>query len=262
MQEDAFQLRRRELELVLPQVAVFHVAVFAHLEVVGQDRERAGVAADQPLDGKGEAVRLVGGGRGVDRVGEKPRALVLVARIDPQQRVAVHRRRVVQIRRGEDERQALRIQRRVPFAKARASAQWQAAAVEPQLLVEPSAPCDEGALGILPLGRLLDVGEEAGERRFELGLRPGLALGRVVEAAVVEQAVQPGADQVGLVVHELAPLGTLGEPELARARDQRREVGVIGAERGERREQRDENQRPDRHEKKPCGLPQGFRYCR
>src|SRR5260221_14254854 len=98
----------------------------------------------------------------------------------------------------------------MPFAKPRAIAGRQAGTVELELVVEPGAPRDECALGVLPLGCFSSVGEETGERRLELGLRPGLAFRRVVKVAVVEQPMQAAADQVGLIVQELAPFRALG----------------------------------------------------
>src|SRR3954471_8070511 len=84
---------------------------------------------------------------------------------------------------------------------------------------------DENAL-------LVRIGEKNRERGLEFRSRVVLAARRVIERAIVEQAVQAGAEEVRLVVQQLAPLGPLGELELARALDELRQVGGVLRRRG------------------------------
>jgi hypothetical protein len=104
----------------------------------------------------------------VDRVGEEPRRLVLALGVDAQQRVPVHRRGIIEVRRGEDQRHALRVQSLAPLVKSRAGLPAHARPVKCELPVEPVVAGDEGALGVLDLLGLLCVGEEGGERGFQL----------------------------------------------------------------------------------------------
>ena len=149
MGQHPLDLLAAEIELVLPEVAVLQVAVLAHLEVIRQHREDAGIAAEQPLQHVQEAACLVGAGGEIDRVGEKPGALVLARGIHAQQRVAIHRPGVVDVGGGEHERELARVDRGTPFPEARAFAARNALRVEAQLGVQPCAPRGEPALGMI-----------------------------------------------------------------------------------------------------------------
>src|SRR5262245_9918686 len=86
------------------------------------------------------------------------------------------------------------------------------------------------------------LGEKSAQRGLELGLRVVLAVARVVEVAAVDQAVNARRDQVGNVMQQLAPLGTLGELERARALGEL--VGIAGGERPRRGEEQQEKKTP------------------
>jgi len=139
----------------------------------------------------------------------------------------------------------------VPFPEALAVARRQALPVEAQLLVEPRAAGDEAALGVLALTRFLELRIEAGERRLELGLRIGLAAGRVEEVRVVDEAVNPRRSEIGNVVQELVPLRPLGEPKVAGLRNQLLEVR-LGRGRGRRGDQGCQYKKPERNGVRPC----------
>jgi hypothetical protein len=70
--------------------------------------------------------------------------------------------------------------------------------------------------------------EKSAQRGFEFRPRIALAVGRVIERAAVDQAVEARRDQVGYIVDELAPFRALGEPGFARARDQLARITAVG----------------------------------
>jgi len=74
------------------------------------------------------------------------------------------------------------------------------------------------------------LGEERGERRFELGLRVGLALGRVEEPRTVDDALK-AAEQPRAIVAEAQPRGVRREILAPRLLDQLRKIRR-GARRG------------------------------
>jgi hypothetical protein len=152
--------------------------------------------------------------------------------------VAEHRGRVVQIGGREDQRDALRRDLRQPRRELRAGLLRQACRIEGERGLQPAVARDERALGVLP--RLVDAltlegsdrrGEEGGERRFELGLRVGLAALGVEERRAVDQAGVARPEQVRAVVAEIEPGAPLREAPCPGALDQLVQVAG-GAARG------------------------------
>jgi hypothetical protein len=73
---------------------------------------------------------------------------------------------------------------------------------------------------VLHLLAFFRIREKSAQRGFEFRPRVVLAVGRVIERAAVDQAVEARRDQIRYIVDELAPFRALGEPRFARARDQ------------------------------------------
>ena len=105
-----------EVQLVLPQVAVFQAAVFGQFFLVGHQREQPGVAAHQALPGVQDAVvAAFDVGTEVDRVAQQRGVVAAgVGLVDAQQGVAEHGRWAVQVGRRENQRGAVRVDRLVP----------------------------------------------------------------------------------------------------------------------------------------------------
>ena len=83
--------------------------------------------------------------------------------------------------------------------------------VKCELPVEPVVTGDKGALGVLDLLGLLCVGEEGGERGFQLALRIGLSVMREEESGGIRQAVETRDGNIRNVVHQAMPFAALGQ---------------------------------------------------
>ena len=101
---------RCQVESVFPQVTVFQTAVFRQLFLIRHQREQAGITASQAFPGIQNAV--VGAfnvSAKVDRIAEQRRLVALhVGLVDPQQGMAKHGGRAVQVRRRENHHRAVR----------------------------------------------------------------------------------------------------------------------------------------------------------
>src|SRR5512145_339015 len=155
--------------------------------------------------------------------------------------MAVHRTGVVQVGRGEDEGELLRIERRAPVAVAPALRTWHAALVEAELGREPGVTRRKAALRVLHFVGFLGLGEKSAQRAVEFRLWVVLAVGHVVKVPAVDQAVHARRDQVGNVVHELAPFGALRKVRLASAPDQLERIACVSTLR--RRGKKDEKEK-------------------
>ena len=146
MHEHPCDLIFRQVQAVFPDVPVLKVAVFLNLDVVGNGRKVALEAASHSQNCEGQLVR----GRHfrgiVDRVGQQTRLLRLVLLVDTQKRMPEHGGRIVQERRGEDERDGLRVHLGKPGPEPLAGLRRQTAIVEGQFRFQPMVACHERAL--------------------------------------------------------------------------------------------------------------------
>ena len=140
-------LLRRQRKLVLPQVAALDVRVLLDLHVVRHDVEAAGESAGQPLQRVKNAVFRVDVGGEVDDVVQEEVPLASRAR-QAQERVAVHRRRAVDVRGRVDQRRRLRRDARAPEVVVMASRVRRAGGVDAQRPLQPVPARREPALRV------------------------------------------------------------------------------------------------------------------
>ena len=237
MGEHPVDLGGRQGEFVFPDVAVLDVVVLRDLRVVRHRREGTDVAAGQPAGGVEQRVRAVGARREVHGVREQAGARAAIGRIDAQQRVAVRRRRTVQVGTREHERHAAGVERAAPVVEAHAGPARQPRRIEVEPRIQPREACAETALRILRAVGLGLVREERRELGLEFGRGVGLAARRREEIGAVGQRARREESETRVVVEHRAPLRIVGEAQRAGLRDQGAEGlrgGRIHRQRGER----------------------------
>ena len=146
---DAIDLILREAEVVLPEVAALQVRVLLDLYVERGGREPSGIATEQPLGRKHDAVICFGISRIVDDIVQQALGPAVVLVVEPEKRVSVHRRRVVEVGVGEDEGHRSRIQSGPLGAEAAAGMLAELRGIELQLCSQPVVSSGKLALGMV-----------------------------------------------------------------------------------------------------------------
>ncbi len=221
-------------EPIFPDVAALPVAVLLHLLVIRPDRVVARVETEQALHDVERAAIVAGRAGEIDRPRDQVVAPLVRGRVEPQQGVPEHRRRVVEEGFGEHEADAAGIELRVPGLEARATLRGQALRVEGQLGREPVMACDEAALRGLAVRVARRRREKTSECRLELRLRVAVAVRCEKESGRIGVAARARPEPARVIVQQAPPLRRVGEVQLAGARDQLGAIAVIG--RGARRE--------------------------
>jgi hypothetical protein len=213
-----------EVQLILPDVAIFVIRVFAHQLVIGHDRVGAWITTGEAVDREAHVVVIVYRRAVVHRIRQEPGAFVLLGTIEAQERMAEHGRRIVHVRRREDQRDPFGVDRGEPGCELRAALLRHALGIPTELRFQPAEPGDEGALRMRS-GRIGGWrSEERGERRLEFGSGILLAVFGREELRAVDQAGPARAQEVGPVVAEIEPFAPFGQPLGARPRPQLRKI--------------------------------------
>ena len=199
---------RRQVQPVLPQVAVFQAVVLAELLAIRHQGEQAGVAAHQAAPGVENAVVVAfDEGAEIQRVAQQRGVVAVDIRlIDAQQGMAEHRRGAVQVGRREHQHRAVRIDVGDPVSVFGAVGAGQV--IELQLRLEPAGTRRVDALWVT-------VAQFSGlvqglQGRLQFGCRVAVAIFCEKEIVVVDIAA-PAAELAGLVVAEGDPVGVVGQ---------------------------------------------------
>src|SRR5262249_27988917 len=102
MLDDSSDLIGSQIELVLPNVSVFEVAVLLHLLIIGRDRKEAGVTSEDSFESIQNASFAACFGGVICGVIGKRCIFGPARRIDSQQRVTEGRRGIVEKRARKD----------------------------------------------------------------------------------------------------------------------------------------------------------------
>ncbi|MNN15701.1 hypothetical protein D3C81_1288140 [compost metagenome] len=272
MFEQAAGFRRRQVQPVLPQVAVFQAAVFADLLAVGHQREQPGIAAHQALPGIQDAVvHALDVGAEVQRIAEQRAALAVdVGLVDTQQGVAEHRRGAVEVGGGEHQHGTVRGDVGVPGGELGAAQRRQV--VQRQLLAQPAGARRVDALRVAVAEAGVAIQRLEGGRQF--GGRVLGAVGSEEEFVVVDVAA-PAPQLAALVVAEGKPERVAGQGLQAGGSELRGGLQHAAGAAHEEGEQKSEHRQPAARETRKCpprrtpgeggrpgGCPRRIRPCR
>jgi len=97
MHQQTAHLIVRQVQPVFPDIAIFNVTVFLNLHIVRDRRKKTFVSSGKAFDGKHHAGIARHIGRVINGVGQNACLFRLALPIDPQERMAEHRRRVIHI---------------------------------------------------------------------------------------------------------------------------------------------------------------------
>ena len=230
-----------KVQPVFPDIAVLNVAVFLDLEVVGNRREVAAVAAKDAADRIGQAGIRRHVRRIVDRVGQNPRLFCLALLVYPKQRMPKHRRGIVHEGGREDERDRLGLEVCEPALEPFAGHRWEAMLVETQSIPQPGIPGDKRALSRLLRPSNEFIGKKLLQRRIELRLRIDLPVRRHEESGVVLLAdIAP--PHILAIVKQQMPLSLASKLSLDRLTDEFRYIEIARSLLGLRRRRMSEKQ--------------------
>ena len=220
MPDQPIQLRRRERQAVLPQIAVLKIVVVAHLLEIGREREAAVIPAGQPLPGVTQTDWIGGMSGVVDGRRQQARAFVLTAPVEAQQGMSEHRRRIIEKGGRKNECRALRVERLAECPETPARRLGQTRRVEGQSFLQPGITGDETTLRGLLAFILRAWHKEGGQRRRQFCLRIAPAVRRVEECRIVVEALDTAAEGPRLVVQQPVPFGMVRKAQLLRTTDQ------------------------------------------
>ena len=185
MHEQSLDLRLAEVQPVFPDIAIFNVPILLHFEVVRNGGKIPAIPPENPANRIGQAL-IFGNIRGeVDGVGQDAGVWSLPTLIDPEKRMAEHRRRVIHEGRGENKGDGLGLEPSKPRVESVAPQRLQSRLIECELRLQPGIPRHKSALSRL-FGTTHQVGrEKLSQRRVEFSLRIGLAVGGKKKPGIV-----------------------------------------------------------------------------